>query len=298
MKKTLIIVMMVIVTLLSIQTVYASQPTNSRNLFVEYDDEELEGHIDLLVLKSELSGYYTSEVNMSFRQEHPNYQSYDYLDDGEWVSFCAHIESSTCRQEYWISIFEHVNIDVLPDVLSSIKLVYIDENGDTITISDTIEVPNERFYQERDIRLYFNTITFEFEANVHIYTSLFFAIGLFIVAIFSVIISVVKSLIHNRQGLQPKITNKTLHYLYILIVTALSLTSFLLLYGYLNNQFIMTDSIIPILGLIIGCFTVEAFISYFLLYDSEQLYLYIRYAVLSNVAAASSIILIFSAIVF
>jgi|LGOV01.1.fsa_nt_gb hypothetical protein len=191
MKK--IILVFVLLLFVSFTTVRA---TDWENRFVgvrvnveNTNSSIMDGHIDLLVLKSDFEGEIASSINRDFKEVFSNYEDFDYLDETEWVSYCAFVEDANCflRPEY--NFFSFATSKDEYKRLDDIKFIHIASNGDTVKVSDVYNVPNPLFFQRFSNLNYYDETVNEFQSDMHVEFSnivLFIAsIMLFIAIIFA-----------------------------------------------------------------------------------------------------------------
>ena len=84
-----------------------------------------------------------------------------------------------------------------------IKVVYFDDEGNTLSISDEIEVPTVLFYQDMDSVIYLNTTTYEVDSDLTPSMGayyLFAMVGIFFLIIFSVVAELIIALFFKMNS--------------------------------------------------------------------------------------------------
>ena len=152
-------------------------------------ESTLDGHIDLLVLRSDFDGEIVSSINTDFIEVFSNYEDFDYLDETEWVSYCAFVQDADCFLRPGYDFFDFATSKDEYKRLDDIKFIHVDSNGDTIKVSDVYNVPNPLFFQRFSNLNYYDEIDNEFQTDMHVEFSnmslVIASVMLFIAIVFS-----------------------------------------------------------------------------------------------------------------
>lgn len=129
------------------------------NIFSEdCNDDILDGyHLDMLLRRSQVVVNVSTIQNSNYQNAFGHIDSIDYLeeDDSVWVSYLAYVEDAdiygqgTCHQ-----IFARLNEEYKN--YSEIKLVFFNDEGETVYLSDIITIPIADTYQTRHGYLVFD----------------------------------------------------------------------------------------------------------------------------------------------
>ena len=110
----------------------------------EFDDSP-EYNYDLLFHKVDYPEYFQETVNNRFIATHPNYESFTFLDDGEWVSYKAHYSSD---QGIWESGWNHEFNGMNGNSIQEYKIIVFDDEGNIIKISSIYNKDDFGFYED------------------------------------------------------------------------------------------------------------------------------------------------------
>ncbi|MDY0075328.1 MAG: hypothetical protein WC992_01315 [Acholeplasmataceae bacterium] len=99
------------------------------------------GYLDLLVKREEVTRYTFDIPTQMYQDYFGHIETIDYLEDDDsiWMSYLAYVQGAniegfgTCFQEFATQTDEYL-------AYNEVKLVYFDENGDTLYLSDPIEI--------------------------------------------------------------------------------------------------------------------------------------------------------------
>jgi len=174
----------------------------------------LDGNFDLLIKKSSYpSKQILNDVSQIYQTLFPFYESIDYLNDTEWISYLAYMKdaSFTLEQEEMMEplyIFAHINQQYRN--LKEVKVVYFDNQGQTLFITDVVALKTARFYewQSSESHLYvdMNQMTLTSHFNTHFNPFLLFFFGL--VFLFSFALTLIKTVLALSFGLSLKANKK------------------------------------------------------------------------------------------
>ena len=157
--------------------VEAVPPSAIEGITIRIEDSACSGdtptfanHIDLLVKKSDVIDRIMMTPNAQYTALFGHISSIDYLEeDAIWVSYLAYVGNATLQEEHAC----YMTFMVEPDdykVYSQIKLVYFNDQGETLFISEPIEntiagyresrygdiefIPSDNFRIENTYRLF------------------------------------------------------------------------------------------------------------------------------------------------
>lgn len=206
-KRFIVLVFVLMVFLVNTKTVSANSgppiigitvmPTNCSEEFVDGDYVyEFPGNFDLLVKTSEFEADAFGEMNSLYQSFYPFYEEIEYLEeiDEGWTSFSAYYQSDKHfgYGDYYCGM--QFGDSRLVSQLSVIKLVYFNDLGETLYISEEIEVPSVYFFQDRDGLITFDTDTLEVFPELEPYTNPYMFLVVILVLgfiLFSVVIEIV-----------------------------------------------------------------------------------------------------------
>jgi len=241
MKKGLLIVLFVVLCLSTTQTTSANSGPpiiginiEPSNCVEEYTDEDFiydfPGNFDILVKESDFEKDMLGEMTMLYQSFYPFYQEIAYLDNLEngWTSFSAFYqgEDHFGYSDYYCAM--RFGDAKLVNQLSSIKVVYFDDAGETLFISEEIEVPSVFFFQERDAVIYFDTDALEITPSMDPYVSAYLFLTMILIGVFiaySVVIEIVMALLFKLSTkkallniLLINFVTQVLMYLYFIVL--------------------------------------------------------------------------------
>ena len=142
----------------------------------------LDGHIDLLVLKSNFEGEIVSSINADFKEAFQDYENFDYLNETEWISYCAFVKDANCFTISNYNFAEFANSNYEYKRLDDIKFIHIDSSGDTVKVSDIYNVPSPLFFQRFSNSNYYDETINEFQSDMKVeISSVFLSVVFFMV---------------------------------------------------------------------------------------------------------------------
>jgi len=158
-----------------------------------FDEESekyvLNGHFDLLVKKDDFPSHvFEDEVSALYQELFPDYQSHDYLNDLDWISYLAYMKGASFTLELEpldrpMFVFGHMGSQY--KTLNTIKLIYFNDLGETIFISNEVTIRHARFYEwEKDsshltYNIETNTLTSYFDAHMNPFLIFFIFLAFF-----------------------------------------------------------------------------------------------------------------------
>ncbi|HAX02716.1 MAG: hypothetical protein A2Y45_04995 [Tenericutes bacterium GWC2_34_14] len=100
----------------------------------------LANYVDLLVVKEEVEDRILTSRNIIYQDMFGHIEEIDYLNETEndWISYLAYVEGATLQYESACSMTFMVEPDHYQEYMS-FKLVYFDDEGNTLFISDEID---------------------------------------------------------------------------------------------------------------------------------------------------------------
>lgn len=221
---------------------------------IDYDTEEImfPGNIDILVRLEDFADEDFGPMTSKFKEFYPFYEDIDYLDSipTGWTSFSAFYtrEHKWDESIYWCGM-EFADYRMVPD-MEYIRVVYFDDEGNTLLLSDEIEIPNVYFYQDMDSIIYLNTTDNTIEVDMNPVTDGYFFLAVFAVLaliLYSVFIEVITALV-----LKLRTKKALLNILLINFVTqALMYLYFFVIFDGYTDQYYLHLFIYEILVLIV-----------------------------------------------
>ncbi len=151
-RKLLLVLLWILIFLTGINVtgVCACSPViYTDTTIITIDGEEFDNspkyNYDLLFNKDDYPEYYQLEVNEQYMVDYLNYESFTFLDDGDWVSYKAHYSSDV---DVWESGWNHEFNSMRENSIQEYKILVYDDNGNVIIISPTYDKGNFGFYGE------------------------------------------------------------------------------------------------------------------------------------------------------
>lgn len=143
-----VVIAVILFMMLPVFSVYGMEKPSEDaiEIFIRTNDcinDVLEGyHLDILVQKEDVPTTLLESPNDTYLLLYGSIETIDYLEDDDpvWISYSAFVEGAkvygagTCYQ-----MFAYMNDEYKH--YSRIKIVYFDDFGDTIYMSDVIEIP-------------------------------------------------------------------------------------------------------------------------------------------------------------
>jgi hypothetical protein len=241
----------VLIFAFSLNPVYANSgpPITGINIMPEqctesFEDNEFipdfEGNFDIIVKKSDFEASEFSELTEQYKTFYPFYAEIDYLQDLEegWTSFSAYYneEESWGYADYLCGMQFGDTTTVAQ--LSSIKVIYFDDEGTTLFLSEEINIPSVYFFQEIDAIIHFNTETLEILPSLDPYTYPYLVFAIILIlgfVLFSIIIELVVAFV-----LQLKTKKAILNILLINFITqGLMYIYFLVIFDAYKSQYFL-----------------------------------------------------------
>ncbi len=197
-KKLLLILLFLLFPMMSVQATpprlyYALSviPEPEESLIYDEVSEKylLEGHFDLLVKKSDFPSHvFLDEVSPLYQELFPEYLSHEYLNGDEWVSYLAYMKDASFTIDLEpldrpMFVFGYMSGQY--KTLKTIKLIYFNDLGETIAISDEVTIRHARFYEwEKDssylaYNIETNILTSYFDAHVNPFLIFFIFLAFF-----------------------------------------------------------------------------------------------------------------------
>lgn len=157
------------------------------------DNHEDFHNIDILINKTSYeSRNILDTVNENYIYFNPNYEDYEYMNDTdmEWISYSAYYKNAEVQNDTcFISLIDVLSFDI---PVLEIKIVYFKDLGETIHLSDVIEINPEIAGNRIEGSIYFNPDTYEIVNTIQIYDGYSYRIldhlGAFMLAVFGTIL--------------------------------------------------------------------------------------------------------------
>ena len=189
-----------------------------------------EGNYDILVRIDDFDSSDFDTMSAKYQAEYPFYEDIDYLSNVPegYISFSAYYkrDSKWGPSSYMCGV-QFADKDIVKQ-MEDFYLIYFDDNGDTLFMSEKIDVPNVYFYQDRDSIIYFDTESLTIETDLDPFTDPYFLLYFVMIVgfiLFSVIIEVVVALVfkfHSKKELLNilfiNIATQALMYLYFFVI--------------------------------------------------------------------------------
>lgn len=267
MKKLFVITVFLFSLMLILPAVNAADQEDSFTgigIWADNNSSELEGHIDMLVPRSDFEDKINTNVNSEFISIYSDYQTFDYLANTEWISYCAYVEGATCYIEDYGDFY--VFADSTRELLSldEIKFIYVDDTGNTVTESDIINVPNAFFSFAYSRLHYYDVDNQEFDIDMSIRLDGIFILVILFILFISFIFTLYRLLI--ARLLKLEFEKKTfVGIYYFLIHIALFVVGFFIL-NYIEFIQLLVDDIIGLILFLVILFSIETILSYYLRY--------------------------------
>ena len=293
MKK--IIVVLGLLLFVNVNTVEATDFEDSFAGIAVFVDNtsgtNIDGHIDLLVLRSDFEDEITTGISGFAKIVFPNYEEFDYLDDTEWISYCAYVEDANCHYNAEYDFFEFATSKDEYKRLDDIKFIHVDSSGNTVVVSDIYNVPNPLFFQDFSNLSYYDETTNEFQSDMSIemddVISFVFIVVLFFACLFAGIRTVAAYMF--RLDFNRKVfifPYFVIIYITLFILGYIALSSFDFIQSLVDGMW----SLMVYLALLS---LIEIAVSYFLLFRKENKEKHIKFVVYSY----GSMVLIFMILV-
>lgn len=167
--SSIIIISVIILIVVSFFFVPTFNLSNYRGISIESNNfDETDGHIDMLVPRSDFEDQLRSTINPAFIDEFPNYATFDYLyiDNSEWVSYSAYVEDAYFSLFPQFGHFYFATGSVFYELeLDDIKFIHVDADGNTVSVSYVYSFPKRYFYKTiEDIN--YNITSNEFSSEI------------------------------------------------------------------------------------------------------------------------------------
>lgn len=168
MKKRIILLGLVLLLSSCITSISAMAYQTRVDLIIELKNhdstlEPFEGYFDILFLLSDDDSRFSTAVQPLFMETHPNYTTYTYLSDSQWVSFLAYggvdsygVESNTNQYLFYSHAFYFQPSD-------QFKVVKIDVDGQIESESEVIVFDNPGPFDSLEAILSYDTTSNQFE---------------------------------------------------------------------------------------------------------------------------------------
>lgn len=153
-----------------------------------YENRETFNNIDVLFDKTSYNDSNVSEtVNNDFLNYHPDYSNYDYMNDtsSNWISYGAYYKDAEIQYDgCYLELVNSLTFD-LP--ILEIKIVNFNDLGETIFLSEIVDINPELANSRIEGSILFNPITFEITDTMEEYkpSSVFDNLELLVMAIFA-----------------------------------------------------------------------------------------------------------------
>ena len=168
MKKRLIIFGLVLLLGCCVSSISAMAYQTRVNLIIELKNhdsalEPIEGYFDILFKISDDDTRFSSTIQPLFMETYPNYQTFTYLSDSQWISFLAYggddsygVESNTNQYLYYSHAFYFHPTD-------QFKVVKIDADGQIESESEVIVFDDPGPFESLSVTVSFDPILNQFE---------------------------------------------------------------------------------------------------------------------------------------
>ncbi len=159
---------LILLTKVNVTSVCACSPVIYRDTTIitvdgEDFDNSPEYNYDLLFNKKEYPEYYQEAVNNQFMVEHPSYESFTFLEDGDWVSYKAHYSDDV---DVWESGWNHEFNAMRENTIQEYKIIVFDDDGNVIKISFKYNKDDFGFYDEGDD---FSSVAHTFDEDTEVF---------------------------------------------------------------------------------------------------------------------------------
>ena len=283
MKKTILIMILVLLSFITTNTVKATDWEDSfAGIAISVNNLNgaiIDGHIDLLVPRSDFENEIDSNMNSDFKLDLPNYADFDYLDDTEWISYCAFVEEANCNFNPEYDFFEFATHKDELNRLDDVKFIHVDGSGNTVVISEVYNVPNPMFFQDFSNLSYYDISTNEFQSDMSLSMDDIYFFVLIVVLFFAVSFAGVRTAVVYLVNLE---FNKKLMMFVYYIIAYLAL--FIIGYTMLST-FEFIQKIVDSWWMLVVYLTLLSLIeitgTYFLIFKNEDKKEYLKYVIYS-----------------
>ena len=285
-RASLILIVFVSISLYILSSIGIARDTESVTMKVTNSvGDFIDGHIDILVLRSDFEGELVSSINVVFLREFPEYESFDYLEDDEWISYCAYVEDAHCTYSQVNGYFIFGSHDGEYERLDDVKFIHINGDGDVVKESKIYDVPNSLFFQSFSNYNTYDETSNEFQIDFDIVfadtVALFASIILGVVILIS-IIRIIVALI-----MKVRVVNLFGLFLYFVIV---HFFTFALLAGLVFNSELVEqvfDTIDKIYAFAASFLVIEMILTFILFVKKITVFKYLLYMVVSYISFIS-----------
>ncbi len=117
--------------------------------------------VDVLINKDTHDSNIEENINATFKALFPDYHNYDYMNEvnSEWISYEAYYENADVS--HGPCSYELVDVLSFDSPILEIKIIHYNDQGETIFLSDIIEIIPEIDGNGISGNIIFNTTTFE-----------------------------------------------------------------------------------------------------------------------------------------
>jgi len=156
--------MLILLTGVNVISVCACSPviyTDTTVITIEGEefDNSPDYNYDLLFNKNSYSEYYQETVNNQFIIDHPNYESFTFLDEGEWVSYKAHYSHNA---DVWELGWNHEFSSMRENSIQEYKIIVFDDDGNVVRISPIYDKDDFGLHNEGED---FGSVAHTFDEN-------------------------------------------------------------------------------------------------------------------------------------
>lgn len=143
---------LILLTRVNVTSVCACSPVIYRDTtIITVDGDEFDSspeyNYDLLFNKVDYPGYYQEAVNNQFMVDHLSYESFTFLEDGDWVSYKAHYSGDV---DIWESGWNHEFNAMTANNIHEYKIIVFDDDGNVIKISPIYNKDDFGFHDEEE----------------------------------------------------------------------------------------------------------------------------------------------------
>jgi len=225
---------------------------------------DIDGHIDMLVPISDFKDQINVDINSKFIDAYPNYQTFDYLTNTEWISYWAYVDGATCSIDRHYDFFLFADSSEELKSLDEVKFIYVDIEGNTIVESEAFKVPNTFLFLEFNRLQHFDVANQEFDIDMALSIDRVFIFVLFAVLLVSFIFTCYRLLIAHLFKLNYKKNSRKGLY-YFLTHILLMVVGYSIIY-FIDFIQVLLDNYFSLMLYLAILFIIEVMASYFLFY--------------------------------
>jgi len=191
-KKSILFIALSVSLLFFIPKVEGWVESNEIGVMIQFDQLETGEYFDLLLPREQLESIELSPgINEDFIEINPNYLTFDYLNDEDWISFLAYTNTSfsIVTQVGKNTSFCSFNFRFEPN--DQFIIVKINAFGEIVSESQMFIVPTMRDYQDLDFVIEYDSVLESFTLTNTISDRPLYMFFIYFFALFGVFILII-----------------------------------------------------------------------------------------------------------